>query len=453
MANSTPWLLHIDEVVYDKVINRKESLQSLGRSFFIKERLQNKEELLSKSHGIMYQLSSTILEMFSLVNAEYFVGGFYSTLSLNVCLLRGLHRIMESNMCWMLIHPNSRYAIPPPMDQTVNIPSDSGQNESIMPPALMSDVEHAFVSNGNSFFVIDRYRFMYRKPGVKGKIPTYIAVLGQGEVPMTIETQIGGEDVIHAKFTCSMGNQQDSRASVYILKDDDRNSTKDVPTLFIVCDDLKYDNDVTIQAPLILQSPDGSFSVSIGSHLVGPRNAPRTSWNGSMSTYAILVRLMPSDEDIKSDLLESYLKHHESLGVRTHIDIYNVNWHSSQLQSILNDYRSKSKFVSRHDWSSRAISKSSAADIFQNSLTRPAAKMDCMLRSRGVDEYALFGDIRDMIDKTVDTQLKACQVNYNERCLISINTSPSAGSVLKHDKHERECVNIKSIEIAPWTLI
>ena len=131
MANSTPWLMHMDKIAYDKVINQKEPLQGLGRSFFIKERLQNEEDLLSKSHGIMYQLSSTILEMFSLVNAEYFVGGFYSTLSLNVCLLRGLDRIMDSNMCWMLIHPNSHYAIPPPMDQTVNIPTDNSQDEKI----------------------------------------------------------------------------------------------------------------------------------------------------------------------------------------------------------------------------------------------------------------------------------------------------------------------------------
>lgn len=492
MANSTPWLMHMDKIAYDKVINQKEPLQGLGRSFFIKERLQNEEDLLSKSHGIMYQLSSTILEMFSLVNAEYFVGGFYSTLSLNVCLLRGLDLIMDSNMCWMLIHPNSHYAIPPPMDQTVNIPTDNSQDEKIIPPALMSDVEHAFVANDN-FFVVDRYRFMYRKPGEKTKvtlvvdvsigffffvaplmfssflaafffkIPTYIAVLGQGVVPMTIEKRIGGKDIIHANFTCSMGNQKDSRASIYILKDDGGSSIKDAQTLFIVCDDLKYDNDVTIQPPLILQSPDRSFSVSIGSHLVGPRNAPRMSWDRSISTYAVLVCLMPSYEDISTDSLESYLKHHESLGVKTHIDIYNVNWHSPQLQSILNDYRSKRKFVSRHDWSARAKSKSSsAADIFRNSLSRPAAKMDCMLRSRGVDEYALFGDIKDRIDKTADAELKACQVNNSERCHISVNTDQlglnevdksSNASVLTQDKYKRECVNIKSIEIAPWTLI
>lgn len=464
MANSTPWLVHMDTVAQDRLNREKKTLQSMGKSFFIRDRLRNNKNLLSNAQGIMYQLSSTILEMFSLVNSDYFVGGFYSTLSLNVCLLRGLDRIMDSNMCWMLIHPHTKHAIPPPVENTVNIPSDN-DNDSLedMPPALMSDIEHAFVSSSDGkFFVIDRYRFMYRVPPDKSKIPTYISVLGQGVVPMTVEKQTDGKEKILANFTCSMGKQRISKASIYILKDDEESSANEPQTLFIVCDDLKYDADVTIQPPLILQSADGTFSVQIGSHLVHARNAPRRSWDNSIPTYDILHCLIPTEKEIDSGWLQSYLNHHQNNGIKTHIDIYNVNWHSPKLQSILNEYRvTKGKIVSRHDWSKRAKSKSSSSDTFVNSLARPAAKMDCMLRSRGVDSYAMFGDIQEMIDRGAATELKACQANMTERCSIGVDIAPwglvkgdNETSNISDIKHEtRGCVNIKSVEIAPWTLV
>ncbi|KAL3786247.1 hypothetical protein ACHAWO_001014 [Cyclotella atomus] len=457
MANSTPWLTHMDEVVLDRLNNQKRTLLSLGRSSFIRERLGNQSDLLSKSQGIMYQLSSTILEMFSLVNSGYFVGGFYSTLSLNVCLLRGLHRLNDSNMCWLLIHPDSKYAVAPPAEDTINIPTDGSDAFENIPPALMSDVEHAFISsNDGKFFVIDRYRFMF-KQSAKGKIPTYIAVLGQGEVPMTIEKQASGEVKIHANFTCSMGNQK-SKATVHILSDGDSSAKDNPQTLFIVCDDLKYDNDVTIQPPLTLQSPDG-FSVSIGSHLVGARNAPRKSWDGSIPTYEILNCLMPTDEEIDSGWLQSFLKHHTNIGVKTHVHIYNVNWHSGNLQSIMNAYRVR-QAVSRHDWSIRAKSKSSAHETFVHNFARPAAKMDCMLRSRGVDSYATFGDIKEMMYNSAAADLKACQDNSAENCLVEIDVAPyglvkgdESYNITDVKREKKECVNIKNVELAPWTLI
>ena len=466
-ANSTPWLIHMDEVVEDRLNKQRKTLQSLGRSFFIRERLKNTKDMLSKCQGIMFQLSSTILEMFSLVNSEYFVGGFYSTLSLNVCLLRGLDRLNDSNMCWMLIHPHTKYAIPPPETNRVNIPAENNDNLDEMPPALMSDVEHAFVtSNDGKFFVIDRYRFMYREPPSKQKIPTLIAVLGQGEVPMTIEKRANGENVLHANFTCSMGQQKASKASIYILKDgeDTNSATHNPQTLFIVCNDLKYDNDVTIQPPLVLQSADRAFSVTVGSHLVGARNAPRMSWDGSIATYDVLNCLMPTEEDIDSGWLESYLNHHRNIGINTHIDIYNVNWHSTKLQSILNNFRvHNGRLVSRHDWSKRAKTKSFADNKFIESLSKPAAKMDCMLRSRGIDSYAMFGDINEMINKDAAGDLKICKGNGTDsmmqRCYIKIDVAPSElikggeASAVAIKNGKKECVNIKSVEIPPWTLV
>ena len=464
MANSTPWLVHMDEVVQNRIKNQKRTLLSLGKSYFIRDRLRNQKDLLLNAQGIMYQLSSTILEMFSLVNSDYFVGGIYSTLSLNVCLLRGFDRIMDSNMCWMLIHPYSKYAIPPPVEDTINIQVNENEGSmDEMPPALMSDIEHAFVSsNDGKFFVIDRYRFMHRKPTDTEKIPTYIAVLGQGIVPMTVEKLIGGEENIHANFTCSMGKQKDSKASIYILDDaeNDASAKGNPQTIFIVCDELKYDNDVTIQAPLLLQSHDKSFSVQIGSHLVGARNVPRRSWDGSIPTYGILNCLVPTDTNVQSGWLRAYLAHHKALKIKSHIHIYNVNWHSPDLQSILSEYR-KEKLVSRHDWSKQAKSKSSATDDFVGSLARPAARMDCMLRSRGIDGFAIFGGITEVIDETAVAILKSCQENNTERCGVDVSVTPKElmtgdlhlPPIITANHETRQCVNIKSIDLAPWTLI
>lgn len=58
------------------------------------------------------RLTSTLLDLFSLVEPVYLLGAFYSTLSLNACLLRGVERIYNSNMCWMLMHPETDEAIP-----------------------------------------------------------------------------------------------------------------------------------------------------------------------------------------------------------------------------------------------------------------------------------------------------------------------------------------------------
>lgn len=462
MVNSTPWLEHMEDIASQKVRDG-ERLQALGKTYFLRDRLKRQKDL-SKSQGIMFQLSSTILEMFSLVNADYFVGGFYSTFSLNVCLLRGLDRRMESNICWMLIHPNSTHAIPPPIEDTINIEENV---EESMPPALTSDIEHAFVtSNDGRFFVIDRYRFMFRQPTDPGKIPTYIAVLGQGSVPMTIEKQSNGAEVIHADFRCSMGKQQFSKATIHILKEDggSNQATDNLQTLFIVCDDLIFDNDVTIQPPLVLHSPSG-FSVRIGSRIIGARNAPRRSWDGPKPTYDILTCLLPSNDEVDTDYMDKYFDHQSKLGVRTHVHVYNVNWHSTAFQSILNNYRMTKKgvrIVTRHDWSTRAKSRSSGANNFTNSLSRAAAKMDCILRSRGVDGYAIYGEIDELIDRgSADASLKACEKDNNGMCSLQVDIAPK--ELVRESNHvpdisdirheSRKCVNIKDITLPPWDLI
>eukprot|EP00804_Cyclotella_cryptica_P014153 CCRYP_005586-RA/>CCRYP_005586-RA protein AED:0.03 eAED:0.03 QI:0/0.33/0.25/1/0.33/0.25/4/1036/477 len=153
MANSASWLQHMEDVAQQR-IREGGTLRSLGNSFVLGEQLKNQKgrnPLLSRAIGIMFQQSSTILEMFSLVNSDYFVGDFYSMFSLNVCYLRGLAGVMNSNMCWMFIHPDMEKAIPPPIEHAINIPMNDNAEET-MPPALMSDVEHAFVTSDDGKF-------------------------------------------------------------------------------------------------------------------------------------------------------------------------------------------------------------------------------------------------------------------------------------------------------------
>eukprot|EP00804_Cyclotella_cryptica_P014154 CCRYP_005586-RB/>CCRYP_005586-RB protein AED:0.35 eAED:0.35 QI:0/0/0/1/0/0/3/0/271 len=255
---------------------------------------------------------------------------------------------------------------------------------------------------------------MCRRPIDRGKIPAVISVLGQGVVAMTIEKLSNGEDTIHANFTCSMGNQMETKASIYILGEDEESPVKENPdTLFI-----------TIQPPLSLQSQDGSFSLRIGSNLVRAQNVPRLSHGSSIKTWGLLHCLLPSSQKIDPDRLLTYLRNHKSLGVQSHVHIYNVDWHSPQIQSILNDYRGE-KFISRHDWSTRAKSRFSAANNFTNHLARFAAKMDCMLRSQGVDSYAIFSEIDEFMDgSNFPTQLKSCEDNFLDRCSLDVNVAP-----------------------------
>eukprot|EP00970_Alexandrium_tamarense_P017136 scaffold8505_cov103-Alexandrium_tamarense.AAC.1 len=155
-------------------------------------------------------------------------------------------------MCWMLIHPGTEYAIPPSVDGLINIPSEDAVED--MPLTLMNDVEHAFVRSSDGRFVaVDRYRFQYQKSGGTN-YPTYVGVLGEGEVPSSI--------------TCSMGHQVGAKAWIHSLS---QNSN----ALFIVCEDLVFDNNISIQPPLTLKSPDNTFSLTIGSSFVRPRNKPR----------------------------------------------------------------------------------------------------------------------------------------------------------------------------------
>eukprot|EP00970_Alexandrium_tamarense_P016614 scaffold6945_cov119-Alexandrium_tamarense.AAC.2 len=314
MANSAKWLKYMDHIATHLVGVDTSLPMALGFSKFAHRHLSSEKDGLStKLQGLMFQLSSTILEMFSLVNSDYFVGGYYSTFSLNACYFRGLHRTRDSNMCWMLIHPGTEYAIPPSVDGLINIPSEDAVED--MPLTLMNDVEHAFVrSRDEKFIAVDRYQFQYQKSGGTN-YPTYVGVLGEGEVPMHFEKSANGNEVPTADFTCSMGKQVNTKATIHLIPErGGGNGIKaNAPVsrkMFIVCEDLDFDNNVAVQPPIHLKSADGSFSFVIGSPFVRPRNKPRRS-DASISQELILC-LAPVHGMYDARWLIEYLEYHKA---------------------------------------------------------------------------------------------------------------------------------------------
>ena len=185
-------------------------------------------------------------------------------------------------MCWMLMHPDSSHAIPPPSDDSVNVhkPGDGENLHSV--PALMSDVEHAFVrSEDGKFIAVDRYRIQTDKKR------TVIGVLGDGLVPLTFEKDVGGKETINTNVTCSYGNEHDSPATVVLMRGHESysehyfNKGKKYKspfstngdrfrTMLILCEKLHFNVKLSRHPPLILRSPDGEFSLTIGSPFAKP---------------------------------------------------------------------------------------------------------------------------------------------------------------------------------------
>ncbi|EED89148.1 predicted protein [Thalassiosira pseudonana CCMP1335] len=425
MVNSTTWLEHMNTLAQEMMNGGQILQESLGISKFARRRMKKQDCGLSDLHGIIFQSSSTILEMFSLVNSDYFVGGYYSTFSLNACYFRGLHRTRDSNMCWMLIHPGTEYAIPPSVDGLINIPSEDAVED--MPLTLMNDVEHAFVRSSDGRFVaVDRYRFQYQKSGGTN-YPTYVGVLGEGEVPSSI--------------TCSMGHQVGAKAWIHSLS---QNSN----ALFIVCEDLVFDNNISIQPPLTLKSPDNTFSLTIGSSFVRPRNKPRRS-DASISQELILC-LAPVHGMYDAKWLIEYLEYHKAVGV-SHVHVYNVDMHTPELLAVLQDYRQKG-FITRHDWSAKG---SVGYTIRRN--TDYAAKIDCAARSRGVDDFAIFASIYDIFLGSTELNGARQTKGHLKQALKACDGTKEMGGCSVGSKEDSMdngrsnfIANVKNLRVPPW---
>jgi hypothetical protein len=287
VANNTEWLLSLEKRVLDE-IQAGASVDSMATSGFAKKELRNQKDL-SKIWGTMDALTATLLDLFSLVDSKYLLGAYYSTLSFNACYFRGVERMYYSNMCWMLMHSDTKLAIPPPLEDTVHV---GGEEANVMPAALMSDIEHAFVlSNNGKFLAIDRYIVG------TGTRKATILVLGDGLLPLSIETDAAGKEIVKANFTCSMGKQHNTKATVILMKGNKslhdhyfvQGEKYNTPfstngdrfrTLIVVCEELKYDKSLSRYPPLILKSDDISFfHISIGSTFAKPMGKVITKKN------------------------------------------------------------------------------------------------------------------------------------------------------------------------------
>lgn len=283
VANNTEWLLSLENRALEEVKAGK-SMESMAKSSFAKERLKNQKDF-SRIHSTMDALTATLLDLFSLVDSKYLLGAYYSTLSFNACYFRGVDRMYDSNMCWMLMHSETKLAIPPPEETRAHVGTEEAKE---MPAALMSDVEHAFVrSNDEQFIAIDRYLID------NGRHRNTIAVLGDGLVPLTIEKGADGKETVKAEFTCSMGDQRDTKATVILMKGNKslhdhyyvQGEKYNTPfstngdrfrTLIIMCEELKFDKSLSRHPPLVLKSDDDKFHISIGSTFARPMGKAKT---------------------------------------------------------------------------------------------------------------------------------------------------------------------------------
>ena len=310
--------------------------------------------------------------------------------------------VSDSNMCWMLMHPESKHAIP--NDQSVNVNKNAKDDD--LPIALRSDIEHAFVkSDDGNFIAIDRYLIQF-----KGK--QVIGVLGDGLVPITITKNAKGEESIQADFTCSYGDQHNSPATVILMKGNEsynehyfvRGEKYKTPfstngdrfrTMIILCEDLKYDRSLSRHPPLMLKSPDGQFSITIGSTFQKPVGVVVSGKSPAKKerTGKDLVHCLNPVYGLKDPRwIIEYLEYHRAIGV-SHVHIYNVDMHSPLVQSALQTFRDDG-FITRHDWSDKASRGYTTHTTYEHA--KWAAQTDCALRSRGTFDYALFSDIDEV---------------------------------------------------------
>lgn len=454
VANNTDWLLDLDKKISSE-IEKGRLIQDLTVSSFARKKL-SKDRDLSPLKSPLDALTATLLDLFSLVDSKYLLGGYYSTLSLNACFLRGLDRMYDSNMCWMLMHPNNNFSVLPPEEAAVHLNEKDG-----MPPALMSDVEHAFVrSNDGNFIAIDRYLIQYQKTNRERKPRQVIGVLGDGLAPLTIEKNENGEERIRADFTCSYGNAH-SPATVILMKGDksyhehyyERGEKYKSPfstngdrfrTLLILCEELTYDKSLSRHPPLILSSDDGKFHLRIGSSFARPVAQPRgrgdrgNAPDDSDSDKKKVVHCLNPAYGLKDPRwIIEYLEYHIAIGV-AHFHIYNVDMHSPEVQTVLEMYR-KWNFITRHDWSAKSSGQYTTRVTYEHA--KWAAQTDCALRSRGQYDYALFSDIDEVAmggPNGLAPALELCEQAHTNRgvigCSFNSNTVSSVFTKLTDDE-------------------
>ena len=234
--------------------------------------------------------------------------------------------------------------------------------------------------------------------------------MGDGLVPLTITKDANGEESVRADFTCSYGTQRDSPATVILMKGNksyqehyyERGEKYNTPfstngdrfrTMIIMCEELRFEKSIARHPPLVLKSPDGKFSLTIGSTFQRPMGSNHLSKNPSASAGKELVHCVNPAYGLKDPRwIIEYLEYHRAAGV-SHVHVYNVDMHSPEVQRTLQVYHDEG-FVTRHDWSDSASRGYTTHKTYEHA--KWAAQTDCALRSRGIFDYALFSDLDEI---------------------------------------------------------
>mmetsp|Transcript_8 Transcript_8/g.40 ORF Transcript_8/g.40 Transcript_8/m.40 type:complete len:978 (+) Transcript_8:237-3170(+) len=284
--------------------------------------------------------------------------------------------------------------------------SSSSSSSQEQPTAT---VKHAFArSTDGNFIAVDRY--LVRRPNSDLQQHT-IAVLGDGLAPLHIEPKdaSNAEAVVHADFTCSMGSQQNTKARVVLMKGHKtleehyfktQNGKRDnwafsgngdkFRTMIVFCDELEYQtqdgNGSVKDPPLILSSPDQSFSVKIDTPIVAPIPQKQPPQLTAVHCLTPLYGLKEPHWVIE------YMEHHLAAGVE-HLHIYNYNLFEASLMKIFEEYQ-RQGVITYHDWSNEGSGRYTQNPTYEHA--KWTASTDCLLRTRGVYDYALLGDIDEV---------------------------------------------------------
>ena len=357
----------------------------------------------------------------------------------------------DSNMCWMFMHPNDKFASIPSFKDSVNIKPASKDDQ--LPAALLSDVEHAFVrSEDGNFIAIDRYLVRYKKKET-------IGVVGDGLLPITISEDENGEETIQADFTCSYGDVHNSPATVILIKGNmsykehyyEKGEKYNTPfstngdrfrTAIVLCEKLQFNKGISRHPPLILRSADDKFFISIGSTYQRPVGMVYKGANRNQKSDDKLVHCLNPAYGLKDPRwIVEYLEYHRAIGV-SHVHVYNVDMHTPEVQAALQIYRDEG-FITRHDWSEKASGGYTTKKTYEHA--KWAAQTDCALRSRDIFHYALFSDLDEIVvgdpkDGLLTQALEMCEEAKKSKgkiaCSFNSNTVSSIYTKLNDDEEK-----------------
>ena len=294
-------------------------------------------------------------------------------------------------------------------------------------PKPTTTVNHAFIRDRDEkFVVIDRY--VIELENDDGRRQKTIVVLADGFAPLEFdETEttskrprgFGGSSVVTPKFTCNIGEGGGARQqvspritlmnghkalkfhyyqNVSSTKSEFSGNNDRYRTMIIFCEGLNADGtDVSNDEPLILTSADDKFKVTIDTpYVVVPSSSsssPRLPGKQPNQHLTAVHCVCPIYGTKDPHWMIEYIEHHLAIGVN-HLHIYDFDARKSPIKDVYDEYQ-RLGLITYHDWSKTA-SKSYTDSHQTYEHAKWTASTDCLLRSRGQYDYALFSDIDEI---------------------------------------------------------